>query len=43
MEKLTHWKKEVNKDYLGSWDFILSADENGKPVYEEKNITIKKG
>lgn len=42
MEKLTHWKKEVNKDYLGSWDFVLSADESGKPVYEEKNLTIKK-
>ena len=26
MEKLTLWKKEINKDYLGSWDLCIGAD-----------------
>lgn len=41
MEKLTHWKKEVNKDYLGSWDLIAGADKDGKPIYKEVVWKIK--
>ena len=35
MEQLTHWKKEANKDYLGSWSLIAGADANDKPIYKE--------
>ena len=42
MEKLTLWKKEINKDYLGSWDLCIGADNNEKPVYKEVVATIKK-
>ena len=42
MEKLTLWKKTVNKDYLGSWDLCVGADQNEKPVYKEVVATIKK-
>lgn len=42
MEQLTHWKKEANKDYLGSWSLIAGADENDKPVYKEVVATITK-
>ena len=42
MEKLTLWKKEINKDYLGSWDLCIGADSNEKPVYKEVVATIKK-
>ena len=42
MEKLTPWKKTVNKDYLGSWDLCVGADQNEKPVYKEVVATIKK-
>lgn len=42
MEKLTLWKKEINKDYLGSWDLCIGADNNEKPVYKEVIATIKK-
>ena len=40
MEKLTHWKKEAGKDYLGSWSLIIGADANEKPIYKEVVATI---
>lgn len=40
METITHWKKAINKDYLGSWDLIINADKNDKPVYREIVVTI---
>lgn len=40
MERLTHWKKEANKDYLGSWSLTIGADENDKPIYREVVATI---
>lgn len=40
MEKLTHWKKEAGKDYLGSWSLIIGADANDKPIYKEVVATI---
>lgn len=40
MEKLTHWKKEAGKDYLGSWSLIIGADANDKPIYREVIATI---
>lgn len=40
MEKLTHWKKEAGKDYLGSWSLIIGADANDKPIYKEVIATI---
>lgn len=40
MERLTHWKKEANKDFLGSWSLTIGADENDKPVYREVVATI---
>lgn len=40
MEKLTHWKKEANPNYLGSWDLIVSADQNGKAIYRDCVVTI---
>lgn len=42
MEKLTMWKKTINKDYLGSWDLCVGADEKDKPIYKDVNATIKK-
>lgn len=42
MDKLTHWKKETNKEYLGDWSLIIGADENDKPIYREVIATIKK-
>lgn len=39
-EKLTHWKKEAGKDYLGSWSLIIGADANDKPIYREVIATI---
>lgn len=42
MEQLTHWKKEANKDYLGSWSLIIGADANDKPIYKEVIATITK-
>lgn len=42
MEKLTHWKKETNKEYLGDWSLIIGADEHDKPIYKEVIATIKK-
>ena len=42
METLTHWKKEANKDYLGSWSLIAGADANDKPIYKEVIATITK-
>ena len=42
MERLTHWKKEANKDYLGSWSLTIGADENDKPIYKEVVATITK-
>lgn len=42
METLTHWKKEANKDYLGSWSLIAGADANDKPIYREVIATITK-
>lgn len=41
MEKLTMWKKTINKDYLGSWDLCIGADENDQPVYKEVIATVK--
>ncbi len=38
-QTLTHWKKLVNKDYLGSHDFPVKIID-GKPVYEEFKVTI---
>ena len=40
MERLTHWKKEAGKDYLGSWSLIIGADANDKPIYKEVVATI---
>lgn len=40
MEKLTHWKQTRNADYLGSYDLIIGADENDKPIYREIVATI---
>ena len=40
IEKLTHWKKEAGKDYLGSWSLIIGADANDKPIYKEVVATI---
>lgn len=42
MEQLTHWKKEANKDYLGSWSLIAGADANDRPIYKEVIATITK-
>lgn len=42
MEKLTHWKKEANPNYLGSWDLSIGADANGKAVYKEVIAKITK-
>lgn len=42
MEKLTMWKKTVNKDYLGSWDLCIGADQNDKPIYKEVVATVTK-
>lgn len=39
--ELTMWKKTVNKDYLGSWDLCIGADNNDKPIYKELVVTIK--
>ncbi len=42
MEKLTMWKKTINKDYLGSWDLCVGADDNDKPIYKDAVVTITK-
>lgn len=42
MENLTLWKKTINKDYLGSWDLCVGADDNDKPIYKELIVTVKK-
>lgn len=42
MEKLTMWKKECGKDYLGSWDLCIGADDNDQPIYKEMIATISK-
>ena len=42
MEKLTMWKKTINKDYLGSWDLCIGADNNDKPIYKEVVATVTK-
>lgn len=42
MQTLTHWKKEANKDYLGSWSLIAGADANDEPIYKEVVATISK-
>lgn len=39
-KQLTHWKKLVNKDYLGSHDFPVKMVD-GKPIYEEIKVTIE--
>lgn len=39
--ELTMWKKTVNKDYLGSWDLCVGADDNDKPIYKEVIATVK--
>jgi hypothetical protein len=41
MEKLTMWKKTINKDYIGSWDLCIGADEKDKPIYKDMIVTIK--
>ena len=41
MEKLTMWKKTINKLYLGSWDLCVGADANDKPIYKDLIVTIK--
>lgn len=41
MEKLTMWKKECGKDYLGSWDLCIGADNQDQPIYQDKIATIK--
>ena len=41
MAELTMWKKTVNKDYLGSWDLCVGADDYDKPIYKEVVVTIK--
>jgi len=41
MEKLTMWKKTINKEYMGSWDLCIGADEKDQPVYKEAILTIK--
>lgn len=41
MEKLTMWKKTINKEYLGSWDLCVGADSNDKPVYKDLIVTVK--
>ena len=41
MEKLTMWKKTINKDYLGSWDLCVGADDKDQPVYKEVIATVK--
>ena len=41
MEKLTMWKKTINKNYLGSWDLCIGADEKDQPIYKEIIVTIK--
>lgn len=41
MEKLTMWKKTINKDYLGSWDLCIGADDKDQPIYKEVVVTIK--
>lgn len=42
MSKLTYWKQERNPNYLGSFDLIINCEENYKPIYTEKIVTIKK-
>lgn len=41
MEKLTMWKKTINKEYLGSWDLCVGADANDKPIYKDLIVTVK--
>lgn len=41
MEKLTMWKKTINKAYLGSWDLCVGADANDKPIYKDLIATVK--
>jgi hypothetical protein len=38
---LEHYKKLFNPDYVGSWDFVIGADANGKPLYKELTVTIE--
>lgn len=40
-EEFTHWKKEAQKTYLGSWDLISGVNENNKPIYMNKVVTVK--
>lgn len=42
MDKVTSWRKIVNKSYLGSWDLCVGADDNDKPIYKDVIATIKK-
>lgn len=41
MEKLTMWKKTINKSYLGSWDLCVGADAHDKPIYKDLIATVK--
>lgn len=41
VEKLTLWKKTINKEYLGSWDLCVGADANDKPIYKDVIATVK--
>lgn len=36
------WQKARNPNYLGSWDLIVGADEDGVVTYGEKTLTVAK-
>jgi hypothetical protein len=40
-QPVTHYKKLYNPDYLGSWDLMIGADDNEKPIYKEVEVTIE--
>lgn len=39
-QKLTCWQSTRDTNFIGSCDLIVSADENGKPIYQPKTLTI---
>jgi len=41
-EKLTHWKKIDNPNYIGSYSLATGEDANGKIIYTDKVVIIVK-
>lgn len=40
MEKLTAWQSTRDTNFVGSSDLIVGADENEKPIYRDRIVTI---